>query len=106
MWLAARLSCATAVMADTRRQLIAAIRESWRLTWEEQWGIVRYLALIGFAVAAVMVGAAVAAGSADRFFPGERRRADRRSARSSCGWSAAVPFAFLAVLCPPGFTAS
>ena len=50
LWLAARFSCTTSVMADRRSfNLIGAMRESWRLTLDEQWVIARYLGLIAFA---------------------------------------------------------
>jgi hypothetical protein len=63
LWLTARLSCAASIMAERKSfNLAAAIRESWRLTWEEQWGILRYLALLGLAVVLVLLAAMVVIG--------------------------------------------
>jgi len=103
MWLAARLSCATSAMAERRSfNLIAALRDSWRLTWEEQWPILRYLALIGFALALVVLGAGFAIGSgAANFFPqvaGPTQQAGAVVLRLAVG----VPLSFLTVMVPAG----
>lgn len=103
MWLAARLSCATSAMAERRSfNLIAALRDSWRLTWEEQWPILRYLALIGFALALVVLGAGFAIGSgAANFFPqvaGPTQQAGAVVLRLAVG----VPLSFLTVVVPAG----
>lgn len=64
LWLAARLSCTTTLMADGRSlNFLAAVRESWGLTWEEQWSIMRYLALIGLGIAILFVALAFAIGA-------------------------------------------
>lgn len=56
-WLAARFSCVTAVMAQRGTpNVFEAIGESWRMTADDQLAIMRYLALIGFGVAAVIIG--------------------------------------------------
>jgi hypothetical protein len=63
MWLATRLSCTTSVMADWKScNLLAAMRESWRLTLEDQWIIMRYLALIAFGLAILIIAASLVAG--------------------------------------------
>lgn len=63
-WLAARFSCVTAVMAQRGSpDVFAAIGESWRMTSDEQWPITRYLALIGFGVALVVIGISLAVGA-------------------------------------------
>lgn len=103
MWLTARLSCATSAMAERRSfNLIAALRESWRLTWEEQWAILRYLALIGFALALVVLGTGFAIGAgAANFFPqvaGPTQQAGAIVLRLAVG----VPLAFLTVMVPAG----
>lgn len=52
LWLSARLGCAAPVMAERHSfNLIAAVRESWALTDEDQWRIMAYLALVGLALA-------------------------------------------------------
>jgi hypothetical protein len=63
IWLAARLSCTASIMAERKSyNLIAAIRESWQLTWEEQWGIVRYLALLGLGLILFLSAAMIVVG--------------------------------------------
>ena len=64
LWLAARLSCTTMLMAERRSfNLLAAMRDSWSLTWDDEWRIVRYLALLGLAVAVIAFAVAFAAGA-------------------------------------------
>ena len=64
LWIATRLSCTCSVMADWKSyNLVAAIRESWRLTLEDQWAILRYLLLIAFAMGLFIVLASLAAGA-------------------------------------------
>jgi hypothetical protein len=56
LWFAARLSCTASIMAERKSfNLLVAIRESWQLTWEEQWGILRYLALIGLGLIVILL---------------------------------------------------
>lgn len=63
LWLAARFSCATAIMADSKSyNLIAAARGSWELTWDEQWRIMRYLAVLGIILLVLLVGGLAALG--------------------------------------------
>jgi hypothetical protein len=63
-WLAARFSCVTALMAERRSlNIFAAIRDSWRLTSDEQGAITRYLALIGFSTGLLVIGATLAIGA-------------------------------------------
>jgi hypothetical protein len=63
-WLAARFSCAMPLMAERGDvNVFAAIRDSWRLTREEQWRITRYLALVGFVIALAVIGIALAIGA-------------------------------------------
>ena len=64
LWRAARFSCTTALLAERRSfDLFAAMAESWRLTWEDEWRITRYLALLGFALAIALLGIALLAGA-------------------------------------------
>lgn len=69
LWLSARFSCATCVMADRKTfNFLTGLGESWRLTADHQWRIMAYLGLLGivlavvFFVAAIVVGAGVAGG--------------------------------------------
>jgi hypothetical protein len=103
MWLAARLSCTAALMAERRSfNLLAAARDSWRLTWEEQWAILRYLALIGFALALTMLGAAVAAGGGATAFLQETSAPALQTGAVVVRLLVAVPLAFLSVMVPAG----
>jgi hypothetical protein len=63
-WLAARFSCVTALMAERGSlNVFAAIGDSWRLTWEEQWPITRYVALVGLGMALAVIGISLAVGA-------------------------------------------
>lgn len=63
VWLAARFSCATAIMADARSyNPIAAARASWELTWDEQWRIMLYLAALGAILVVLLVAGLAAIG--------------------------------------------
>ena len=64
LWVAGRLSCTTALLAERRSfNLFSAMAESWRLTLEDEWRIMRYLALVGLVLSFLMIligGAAIA----------------------------------------------
>ena len=69
LWLTARFSCTTSIMADRRTfNLMTGLSESWRLTATNQWRIVGYLALLSvvlmvlFVVLAMILGAGLAQG--------------------------------------------
>jgi hypothetical protein len=103
VWLAARLSCVTPLMAD-RNSLnpIAAIRESWRLTMDDQGVITLYLALVGIVMALLVVGGSIALG-------GNGSAILRDQAGPGFGplsaWPRlllAIPFAVLTVMVPAG----
>ena len=67
LWLAARLSCTTAAMADRKSyNVFAAARLSWRLTAEDQWRIMRYLALLGIVLLVLLVASIAAIGGGVR----------------------------------------
>jgi hypothetical protein len=103
LWLAARLSCTAALMADRKSvNLIAAARESWRLTWDEQWAILRYLALIGFALALLILGVALAAGLGASALAGEDGGPALQLGAVVLRLAVAVPLAFLSVMVPAG----
>jgi len=102
IWLAARLSCTTCVMAERKSlNLVAAVRESWHLTFEEQWAITRYLALIGVGLALlILAGATVAGATATAFL--EEAGPQFETGAALLKLAAAVPFAFLSVMVPAG----
>lgn len=63
-WLAARFSCVTALMAERQSlNALAAIRDSWEMTADEQGAIFRYLVLVGFCIALLALGATLAIGA-------------------------------------------
>ena len=60
LWLSSRFSCTAVLMAERKSLNVwAAMRESWSLTWEDEWRITRYLALLGLVVAVALVGVLV-----------------------------------------------
>lgn len=103
LWLAARLSCTAVLMAERGSfHVFAAMRESWSLTWDDEWRITRYLGLLGL-VAALLIGGAIALAGAGVV----------ASLTSAGGQGSAmalvillsalsVPLAYLAVLVPAG----
>ncbi len=103
LWLASRLSCTAVVMAERRSlNLFAAMRESWSLTWDDEWRITRYLGLLGLVMAVVIAGIVALAGAG---------LAARLAGTSPSGAATAVailfsalsiPLAYLAVLVPAG----
>jgi hypothetical protein len=105
MWLATRLSCTTSLMADWKSyNLLAAMRESWRLTLEDQWVILRYLALIAFGLAILIIALSLAAGiGAAAYFQGSPSPGPGgQIAVIALGLVAGTPLAFLVVLLPAG----
>ena len=65
LWLTARFSCVTSVMADRQSyNVLAAINESWRLTAANQWRIIGYLTLLSavLGVAFIIFFAVISAG--------------------------------------------
>jgi hypothetical protein len=105
MWLATRFSCTTSLMADWKSyNLLAAMRESWRLTLEDQWVILRYLALIAFGLAILIIAASLAAGiGAAAYFQGNAPPGrGGQIAVLLLGLVIGSPLAFLVVLLPAG----
>jgi len=105
LWLAARFSCATSIMAERRSfNLIAAIRLSWRMTLEDQWAITRYLALIGAALALAIIALAAAGGVGVAAFVEAGGAAPGRSQALGVLIALIVgaPMAILAALVPAG----
>lgn len=103
IWIAARLSCATVWMAE-RRSLnpVAAVRESWRLTLDEQWAITRYLALIGFGFALLLAALAVAVGYGANAWALGAAVDQWGPAGTLIRLGIGIPFAFLTVMVPAG----
>lgn len=102
IWLAARFSCATAIMADARSyNLIAAGRASWELTWDEQWRVMRYLALLGGGLLVMFLLSLMALG-------GGISRLQFSSPEASAGVAVAymlgisLPMVFVAAMVPAG----
>lgn len=57
LWLAARFSCTAVLLAERKSfNLWGAMRESWSLTWDDEWRITRYLALFGLVMAVGIAG--------------------------------------------------
>jgi hypothetical protein len=104
MWLTTRLSCTTSLTADWKSwNLVAAIRESWRLTLEEQWPILRYLLLIAFALAVILIALSLVAGiGMAALVQGGSLAAGGQIAALAIGLAIGIPFAFLNVLVPAG----
>ena len=102
LWLAARLSCTTAVMASRRSfNPFAALAESWRLTWESQFQIMAYLALVGLASLVLLF--AVSAGVGMAMVAGGGPATGMDAALGGIFVAIlSIPFAYLAVLVPGG----
>jgi hypothetical protein len=102
LWLAARLSCTTALMAEHGTlNIVSAMRESWRLTWDEQWSIMRYLALIGFGLTVLIfcMVAAIGYSSAGLMQAGGPTQ---HASTAFLALAGGVPVAFLAVMITAG----
>ena len=105
LWLAARLSCTAMLMSERKSfNLPGAIRESWSLTWDDEWRITRYLALLGLAMALVMAGAVVAAGASAGLAAslGGASQPAGRIGGEILLLLLPIPLAYLAVLVPAG----
>ena len=104
LWVATRLSCTCAVMADWKSyNLFAAMRESWRLTLEDQWPILRYLLLIAGAMTLFVVLISVAAGAgAMALVQGGGLGGAGPIAGLALGLFLGIPFALLNVFVPAG----
>lgn len=103
LWIAARLSCVVPIMAERRSfNLFAAIAQSWRLTWEEEWAIFRYLGLIGFALLLIGFGLVLAAGASILTFGDPAAAPSHQAAGIVIGVAISLPLALLCVLVPAG----
>jgi hypothetical protein len=103
LWFAARLSCVTALLAERRSfNLIAAFKASWELTWEEQWSIMRYLALIGLGIALLVIALGVAIGASAGMYLTPANATAATTGAALVGLAFSVPMAFLTVMIPAG----
>ena len=102
LWLAGRLSCTTMLMAERRSfNLVAAMRDSWSLTWEDEWRIMRYLMMLGVGLAVLITGAIFLVGAG---LVGQLMGATPGSATAGAILLSilSIPLAYLAVLVPAG----
>lgn len=104
VWLAGRLSCTAAIMADRGSvNLVAAIRTSWALTAEEQWRITLYLGVVGLGGVILFFGAAIALGGSLTAFEGMMSpNVAGTGGALVMVLAIAVPFTFLTALVPAG----
>lgn len=103
LWLAARLSCTTALLAERKSfNLIAALKTSWDLTWEEQWSIMRYLALIGLGLALLFIAVAAAISASAAAYIGSASGTAMTTGVALIGLAVGIPMAFLSVMIPAG----
>lgn len=102
LWLAARLSCTTVVMADRKSyNPFAAMRASWELTWEAQWRVMGYLALVALGCVVLLVVVAAAAGAGAQALQGGPS-AGAGIAGLVVGFVLGLGFALIAVMLPIG----
>ena len=103
LWVAARSSCATSIMArDKSLNPISAIRESWQLTWDDQWPIFRYLAWVSVVIGLLILVVALAVGLGSQALVHGEEAARLQASGPLLGLVAVIPMAFLAVLVPAG----
>jgi hypothetical protein len=104
LWLAGRFSCAMPLMAGQGSfNPFAALADSWRRTWDDEWRIMRYLGVVGLLLVVVLglflftVGAGMAAAF----------RVGGTATGSPVGmavvqFAVGIPVAYLAMLLPAG----
>jgi hypothetical protein len=103
IWLSARLSCVTVLLAEQGGfNLPAAIGESWRRTAAQQWAIARHLALIGGGLAILFVGASYLLGGVATFVRPGGIVAHSRGLTILIHLAVGLPLALLTVLVPLG----
>lgn len=103
LWLSARLSCTCPIMAERNSyNLFAAAAASWRLTWEEQFRIMGYLALIGLVVAVTAAAIGIAAGMSIASGILAAPASEAGLGPLVAGLVIGIPAAFLTVLVPAG----
>lgn len=105
VWLSARLSCVTVLLAEQGGfNLPAAIGESWRRTAASQWAISRHLALTGGGLGILLVAASWLVGGASTygFLQPGGILAESQGLTILIHLAAGLPIAFLTVLVPLG----
>jgi hypothetical protein len=103
LWLSARLSCVTVLLARQGGfNLPAVIGESWRRTAASQWAITRHLALIGGGLAILLVGAAYLLGGVYNFMQPGGILVRSQGLTILIHLAVGLPFALLTVLVPLG----
>jgi hypothetical protein len=103
-WLSARFSCVTPLMAERENvNVFAAIGESWRITSEEQGPITRYLMLVGFGVAIIVIAISFVVGASSGGL-GQGRSGLGRDTTGELvlRFLFGIPIAFLSVMLPAG----
>ncbi|HST37754.1 MAG TPA: hypothetical protein VLK25_14145, partial [Allosphingosinicella sp.] len=97
------------IMAERRSfNLFGAIAESWRLTWEEEWAIFRYLGLIGFSLLLIAFALTLAIGAGVASFGNPAALGDpaavpgQQTAGIVIALAISLPLALLCVLVPAG----
>lgn len=102
-WLAARFSCVMPLMAQRGNlNVFAAISESWRLTMDEQWPITRYLLLIGFGVAFLVIATSLAVGAGNGALMQGGGLGMDNTGSLVLGLVFGIPLALLSVMLPAG----
>lgn len=101
LWLAARLSCVTPLLAERGGlNLWAAIRDSWALTLDDQAAIFRYLALVGAVPALLVLGVSILLGLGGNVIL--RDGHGLLDPETLVRLAVAIPFALLSVMIPAG----
>lgn len=102
-WLAARFSCVTAVMAQRASpNVFEAIAESWRMTADEQFAIMRYLVLVGSGVGLIVFFIGLALGSGAGGFGQGAGLGTGGVGDVVLRLVLGIPMAFLSVILPAG----
>ena len=103
-WLSARFSCVTPLMAERENvNVFAAIGESWRITSEEQGPITRYLMLVGFGVAIIVIAISFVVGaSSGGLGQGRSGLGLDTTGELVLRFLFGIPIAFLSVMLPAG----
>lgn len=103
LWLAARLSCAMPSMAAQGGfNLVAAVGDSWQRTWEDEWRITRYLALVGLLLAVTMIVVVFATATGLVTVFGPQGAAESQLFMAFVQIVIGIPLAYLGVLVPAG----
>lgn len=103
LWLTARLSCTTVVMADRKSyNPFAAMRASWELTWEAQWQVMGYLALVALGCVILLIALVAAVGAGTQAMQGGESPTAAGIGGLVVGVAMGLGFSLLAVMLPAG----